>query len=70
MSNGKTQQVRMAFSIACLVLISISVGGIAGTGNQAMSILFAGVWLLVAPVLIKQIYDIKKAEEESGKSNA
>lgn len=69
MSNEKSQKVRMAFSILFLVMISISVGGIAGTGNLAMSLWFAGVWLLVAPVLIKQIYDIKKAEEASSKSN-
>lgn len=63
MYNEKRQQIRMAVSIACLVLISICVGGMAGTGNLAMTLWFAGVWLLVAPVGIKQIYDVKKSEQ-------
>lgn len=70
MSNEKSQKVRLAFPILFLVMISFSVGGIVGNGNLAMSLCFAGVWLLVAPTLIKQIYDIKIAEEASGKSNA
>lgn len=70
MSNEKSQKVRLAFPILFLVMISFSVGGIVGNGNLAMSLWFAGVWLLVAPTLIKQIYDIKIAEEASGQSNA
>ena len=64
------QGLRMAISIACLVLVSISVGGFVGLGNYSMAICFGVVWLLVAPVAIKQIYDIKKLETASQGSGA
>lgn len=57
------QRVEMVIAIICLLLVSGSVGGILATGNLPLTLWFGLVWLLVAPVCIKKIYDVKKLEQ-------